>query len=125
MCRWKTATPSASRPARSRRSSPGSNRAPTSPAPLRNGCSARTDRARRFPVGIKQRPPGNSPGGLVAVQSDLLPVGHPDVLDLGGLAQEVLARALHRVAPVARVAVVDPGALHVARAGGFDHRAAL
>ena len=44
----------------------------------------------------------------------------PDVLDVGGLAQELAALALTDIKPVAGVSSADPGALHVAGRGVLD-----
>src|SRR5690606_3944816 len=52
-------------------------------------------------------------------------VGNPNVFDVSGGSQKLLAGTLFGVKPVPRTAVVDPGALEVARGGPFDHCAAL
>src|SRR4051794_18572318 len=73
-------------------------------------------------------PPGPAPLGrreCAGRFAGLLPVGHPDVLDLGGALEEFLTLAAHRVGPVARAAVVRPRALHVARGESLDLRTPL
>ena len=50
----------------------------------------------------------------------LCAVRHPDVLDLAGVTQELLAAPLTRLAPVAAPAAADPGALEVAARALLD-----
>src|SRR6266487_1763022 len=58
------------------------------------------------------KPPSTYNGQLFAVR-------HPDILDLGRGAQELLPFALLGIQPRARAAIVDPRALHIPRRGQF------
>src|SRR4051812_4812431 len=68
--------------------------------------------SRRWPSRLRRMISWASTGGLFAV-------GDPDILDLGGCAQELAAFALGGIEPVARLPV-RPRALHVGGRGGFD-----